>query len=426
LTFAARLKNWLYTESAGPNEAAQGENRMFEALRGWTSRQKHVVAASYLGWTLDAMDFFLLVFVFNEIAAEFNVTRNTVTWAVMLTLCCRPLGAFIFGRLADRYGRRPILMLSIAVYSIFNVSTAFVTDLTTFFIVRALFGIGMGGVWGIGASLCMETVNPKSRGAVSGLLQSGYCSGYLIASAVYALLFQHVGWRGMFMVGFLPSLALIPYIWATVQESPVFDRAKGQAQSIFKVLREHWKLSLFAIVMMTAFNFFSHGSQDIYPNYLQYREMPPHIVGSIAIIYNIGGILGCWTIASLSQKYGRRRTMIVGALMTIPAIIPWAFSTSIPVIVIGAFMVNFMVQGTWSVIPAHLNELSPSAARGTFPGTVYQMGNLFASACINIQLAVAAVYDYAIALACVPFLAALAIALLVWKGPEAHGAELKH
>jgi len=178
--------------------------------------------------------------------------------------------------------------------------------------------------------------------------------------------------------------------------------------------------------MMTAFNFFSHGSQDIYPNYLQYREMPPHIVGSIAIIYNIGGILGCWTIASLSQKYGRRRTMIVGALMTIPAIIPWAFSTSIPVIVIGAFMVNFMVQGTWSVIPAHLNELSPSAARGTFPGTVYQMGNLFASACINIQLAVAAVYDYAIALACVPFLAALAIALLVWKGPEAHGAELKH
>jgi MFS transporter, SHS family, lactate transporter len=398
---------------------------MIEALRGWTPRQKHVVAASYLGWALDAMDFFLLVFVFNEIAAEFGVTRNTVTWAVMLTLCCRPLGAVIFGRLADKFGRRPILMLNIAVYSLFNVSTAFVTDLTTFFIVRALFGIGMGGVWGIGASLCMETINPKSRGVVSGLLQSGYCSGYLIASAVYALAFQYVGWRGLFLVGFLPSLALIPYIWFAVQESPVFDRAKAKSASLFRVLRENWKLSVYAIIMMTAFNFFSHGSQDIFPNYLQFRSFPPELVGTIAVIYNIGGILGCWIIASLSQKYGRRRTMITTALIAIPTILPWAFSPSILWIIVGAFLINFFVQGTWSVMPAHLNELSPSAVRGTFPGTVYQLGNLFASACINIQLEVAARFDYAIALACVPFLAAIAIALLLWKGPEAHGAEMK-
>lgn len=399
---------------------------MIEALRGWTARQKHAVAASYLGWTLDAMDFFLLVFVFNEIAKEFGTDRNTVTWAVMLTLACRPLGAFIFGRLADAYGRRPILMLNIAVYSIFNVSTAFVTDLTTFFIVRALFGIGMGGVWGIGASLSMETINPKSRGVVSGFLQSGYCSGYLIAAAVYALLFVHVGWRGMFLVGFIPSLILIPYIWFTVQESPVFDKAKAKAQSIFQVLREHWKLSLYAIIMLTAFNFFSHGSQDIFPNYLQYRAFPPELVGTIAVIYNIGGILGCWTIATLSQKYGRRRAMIGTSLLAIPAILPWAFSPQILWIIVGAFMINFCVQGAWSVMPAHLNELSPSTARGTFPGTVYQLGNLFASACINIQLFFADIWNFAIALAIVPFLAALAIILLLWKGPEAHGVELKH
>jgi len=398
---------------------------MFDALRGWTSKQKHVVAASYLGWALDAMDFFLLVFVFNEIAREFNVTRDTITWAVMLTLAFRPVGAFLFGRLADKFGRRPILMLNIAVYSLFSVSTAFVTDLTSFFIVRALFGIGMGGVWGIGASLCMETIQPKSRGVVSGLLQSGYCTGYLIAAAVYALAFEHVGWRGIFLVGFIPSLLLIPYVWFTVPESPVFDRVKAKSASLFQALRQNWKLSLYAIVMMTAFNFFSHGSQDIYPNYLQFRQMPPELVGTIAIIYNIGGILGCWIVASLSQKYGRRRTMITAALLAIPAIIPWAFSPAIPMIILGAFLINFFVQGTWSVIPAHLNELSPSAVRGTFPGTVYQLGNLFASACINIQLSVAEVFNYAVALAIVPFVAAIAICLLLWKGPEAHGAEIK-
>jgi SHS family lactate transporter-like MFS transporter len=399
---------------------------MLDALKGWTAQQKHAVAASYLGWTLDAMDFFLLVFVFNDIAKEFHTDRSTVTWAVMLTLACRPLGAFIFGRLADNFGRRPILMLNVGVYSLFSVSTAFVQDLTSFFIVRALFGIGMGGVWGIGASLCMESVPVKSRGLVSGLLQSGYCSGYLIASAVFALIYVHVGWRGIFLVGFVPSLALIPYIWLAVKESPVFDRVKARSHSILSVLRSHWKLTLYAVVMMTAFNFFSHGSQDIYPNYLQFREMPPVVTGSIAIIYNIGGILGCWIVAPLSQKFGRRRTMITGALLTIPAIVPWAFSPSVPVLVFGAFLINFLVQGTWSVMPAHLNELSPPGARGTFPGTVYQLGNLFASACINIQLAVAAHFNFAIALASVPLLAALAITLLVWRGPEAHGVEMKN
>ena len=398
---------------------------MFDALRGWNSRQKHAVAASYLGWTLDAMDFFFLIFVLNQIAEEFNTTRTVVALATTLTLAFRPLGAFIFGRLADRYGRRPILMLNIAIYSIFSASTAFVPDLTSFFIVRSLFGIGMGGVWGIGASLSMETIAPKARGFVSGLLQSGYCSGYLIASAVFALLFVHVGWRGIFLVGLIPSLLLIPYVYFVVQESPVYHEKPRQPVSTFKVLRDNWKLSLYAIIMMTAFNFFSHGSQDFYPNYMEHRGFTPALLGTIAIVYNIGGIIGCWLVASLSQKYGRRRTMIVAALLAIPTILPWAFSPDVMLIIIGTVGINFFVQGCWSVIPAHLNELSPAGARGTFPGTVYQLGNLFASGCLPIQIWVQETTgNYGVALACVPLLAAVAISLMLWKGPEAHGVDM--
>jgi SHS family lactate transporter-like MFS transporter len=381
--------------------------------------------ASYLGWTLDAMDFFFLIFVLNQIAEEFNTTRTVVALATTLTLAFRPLGAFIFGRLADRYGRRPILMLNIAIYSIFSASTAFVPDLTSFFIVRSLFGIGMGGVWGIGASLSMETIAPKARGFVSGLLQSGYCSGYLIASAVFALLFVHVGWRGIFLVGLVPSLLLIPYVYFAVQESPVYHEKPRQPVSTFKVLRDNWKLSLYAIIMMTAFNFFSHGSQDFYPNYMEHRGFNPALLGTIAIIYNIGGIIGCWLVASLSQKYGRRRTMIVAALLAIPTILPWAFSPDVMLIIIGTVGINFFVQGCWSVIPAHLNELAPAGTRGTFPGTVYQLGNLFASGCLPIQIWVQETTgNYGVALACVPLLAAVAISLMLWKGPEAHGVDM--
>jgi SHS family lactate transporter-like MFS transporter len=400
---------------------------MFDALRGWTSRQKHAVMASYLGWTLDAMDFFFLIFVLNQIAAEFGTTRANVALATTLTLAFRPVGAFIFGRLADRYGRRPILMLNIAIYSIFSASTAFVPDIVSFFIVRSLFGIGMGGVWGIGASLSMETINPKARGFVSGLLQSGYCSGYLIASAVFALLFVHVGWRGIFLVGLIPSMLLIPYVYFAVEESPLYkDQAtKPASVSIFTMLRQHWKVSLYCIVLMTAFNHFSHGSQDFYPNYMEHRGFSPALLGTIAILYNIGGIIGCWLIASLSQKYGRRRTMITAALLAIPTVLPWAFSSDVALIILGTVGINFFVQGCWSVIPAHLNELSPAGTRGTFPGTVYQLGNLFASGCLPMQIWIQeSTGSYSWALASVPLAVAVIISLLLWKGPEAHGVEM--
>jgi MFS transporter, SHS family, lactate transporter len=395
------------------------------SLRGWTAIQKHAVAASYLGWTLDAFDFFLLVFVIRDAASEFGASITQVTLAVTLTLACRPIGAFVFGRLADHFGRRPILMLNIAVYSLLSFSTAFAPNLLAFLTIRALFGIGMGGVWGIGSSLAMETIKPISRGIVSGLLQSGYASGYLLASIVFGLLYVHIGWRGMFMLGILPAMVLIPYVYFKVPESPAFKDAAAPKMSTIALLRSHWKLTLYAVLLMGCFNFFSHGTQDFYPTFLQKQHaLMPGVVGTIAILYNIGAVLGCLVFGSLSQHFGRRRMMIGAALLAIPTIYIWAFSSSVALLALGAILINFCVQGAWGIIPAHLNELSPPGARGTFPGTVYQLGNLLASSNLTLQAVLAERYSYGIALASVALSAALAISLMLWVGPEAHNVKM--
>jgi SHS family lactate transporter-like MFS transporter len=397
-----------------------------KALEGWTRDHTHAVTASYLAWTMDAFDFFILVFVLGDIAKEFHTKIPAVALSVTLTLAMRPVGAFFFGRLADRYGRRPILMINIAVYSLLSFSTAFVPNLTMFLLVRTLFGVGMGGIWGISTSLAFESIKTSARGVVSGLLQSGYSGGYLIASIVFALLFVHIGWRGMFMVGIVPALLLIPYIYTAVPESPVFRQSKSTRVSIFTVLQRHAKLAIYAIVLMTAFNFFSHGTQDFYPTFLSKgRGFAPALAGSIAVIYNIGAIMGCFLFGPLSQHFGRRRMMIIAALLALPTTWLWAFSPSIVLLTAGAFMINFFVQGCWSMIPIYLNELSPPEARGTFPGTVYQLGNLFASGNLAIQAWIAEYNgDYGIALAAVPICAGLVIALLVSQGPEADNVEL--
>ena len=396
-----------------------------EAIRGWTPVQKRTVAAAYLGWTLDAFDYFLLVFVIKDVAAQYAVSITTIAFATTLTLAMRPVGAFIFGRLADRYGRRPVLMINIGVYSLLSFATAFAPSVTGLLVIRALFGVGMGGVWGVGSSLAMETIKKEARGAVSGLLQSGYSAGYLLAAIVYGLLFPLVGWRGMFMVGIVPAIILIPFILVAVPESPRFTIAEKKP-STFQVLGQHWKLAIYAILLMTAFNFFSHGTQDIYPTFLQRQHnLPPSMVSSITILGNIGAILGCFLFGPLSQRFGRRRIMITSALLSILVIYLWAFSSTVTLLILGAFLMQFFNQGAWSVIPAHLNELSPRAARGTFPGTVYQLGNLFASLNLPLQTSIAEQqHSYRIAMAAVAFCAAAAISLLVAFGPEAHNAEM--
>jgi SHS family lactate transporter-like MFS transporter len=390
---------------------------MIEALQGWTPTQKKVVAASFLGWMLDAFDFFLLVFVLKDVARDFGVERQAVAWAITLTLALRPLGAFVFGRLADRFGRRPVLMVDVALYAVMGFLTAFAPNVTVFLVIRAVFGIAMGGEWGIGASLAMETVKPGSRGLVSGLLQSGYPAGYLIASVVYAALYDAIGWRGLFMVSLAPAL-LVLYIRRHVPESPSFSRERAAGQGI----SGHVGLAVFAIVLMTAFNFFSHGTQDIYPTFLQVQHgFDARATGTIAVIYNIGAILGGWTFGIWSQRVGRRRAVAIAALLSLPVCYLWAFSSTFASLALGAFLMQFCVQGAWGVIPAHLTELSPANARATFPGTVYQLGNLLASSNAVLQTSIAARHEdnYGFALASVAVGAALAIVLLIGLGGEA-------
>jgi MFS transporter, SHS family, lactate transporter len=394
------------------------------ALSGWTSEQKHVVAASFLGWTLDAFDFFLLVFVLKDIAAEFHTDISDVTIALFLTLAMRPIGAFIFGRAADRWGRRPTLMINILLYSILEFASGFAPSLAVLIILRALYGVAMGGEWGVGASLTMETVPPHARGFVSGLLQSGYPTGYFIASIVYGGLFQYIGWRGMFMVGVIPAL-LVLYIRRNVPESPSWSKqAATERGSTLTVLKSHWRLGIYAVALMTAFNFFSHGTQDIYPTFLEVQhKMSPQTVGSIAVIYNIGAICGGILFGTLSERFGRRRCMIIAALLSLPVIPLWAFSDSAVLLAVGAFLMQFAVQGAWGVVPVHLNELSPDTARGTFPGFVYQLGNLLASVNATLQAAIAEHFggNYGLALALVAGSMAVIIAVLSAAGTEAKG-----
>jgi len=392
-------------------------------LRALTPQQRNAVLASFLGWTLDAFDFFLLVFVIKDIAAEFGTDVKSVTFAIFVTLAMRPLGAFVFGLLADRYGRRPTLMVDIILYSVLELASAFSPSLTVLIVLRALYGIAMGGEWGIGASLAMETIPPGTRGIVSGMLQEGYAVGYLLAAIVYYLLFPLIGWRGMFVVGVLPAM-LVLYIRIHVKESPVWEQGADRRENPLIAIRDHWRLFLYVILLMTAFNFLSHGTQDLYPTFLQIQhKLSTHAVGAIAIVYNIGAILGGVLFGAWSERLGRRNAIIIAALLAVPIIPLWAFSETVWQLTLGAFLMQFMVQGAWGIVPVHLNELSPEAARGTFPGFTYQLGNLLAAGNATIQASIAESHggNYGLALALVAAIVAVAVAVLAWLGRERKG-----
>jgi SHS family lactate transporter-like MFS transporter len=283
----------------------------------------------------------------------------------------------------------------------------------------------MGGEWGVGASLTMETIPPQTRGFISGLLQAGYPSGYLLATLLYWTLFPFIGWRGMFMVGVLPAL-LVLYVRTQVEESPAWleSEHKNKGQRMWSTIAERWPLFVYMIVLMTAFNFFSHGTQDLYPTFLQvqHKFLPP-TVAMIAIIYNIGAILGGLFFGTFSERIGRRRAICTAALLALPAIPLWAFSASPIWLAVGAFVMQFLVQGAWGVIPVHLNELSPPDVRGTFPGFTYQLGNLLAAANATIQADLAERWggNYAQALAVVILIVAIAVFAITAFGPEAKG-----
>src|SRR5271170_609263 len=390
-------------------------------LRGLTAAQRNTFLSSFLAWTFDAFDFFVLVFILRPLAEEFGTTVKELTFAIVLTLAARPIGALIFGRLADRYGRRPVLMINILCYSAIELASAFAPSLTVMLVLRTLYGVAMGGMWGVAASLTFEVIPLRTRGLVSGILQQGYAFGYLIAAAIFALLFPSIGWRGMFIVGTIPVL-LIPFIWLRVPESPIWQETRRQKHDLFGAIASNWRTVIFMIVLMTAFNFLSHGTQDLYPTFLELQHhLSTETVGIIAIIYNIGAIIGGTTFGALSQRIGRRRTIVLAALLVLPIIPLWAFSNSVLWLTVGAFLLQVMVQGAWGVVPVHLNELSPEGVRGTLPGFVYQLGNLFAAVNATLQATIAESYggDYAIGLALVAGVTAIVIAVVAGTGKEA-------
>jgi MFS transporter, SHS family, lactate transporter len=394
----------------------------------WSKSQRNVVIAAYLGWTLDAFDFFLMVFMFKDISRDLHSSMQVVSTAVLLTLGMRPVGALLFGRLADRFGRKPTLMWNILAYSMLEMASGFAPSMTALLVIRALFGVAMGGEWGIGSALTMETIPPSARGFVSGLLQAGYPSGYFLASLAVYLFYDKLGWRYMFMLGVIPAF-LVYFIRRGIDESPAWkERLRTPRLGLLAVLRREWKLAVYAVILMTAFNFFSHGSQDAYPNlFLKVQHgFSTQTSSLITAVQNIGAICGGLFFGFLSEKIGRRRAITIAALIALPVLPFWAFGSTPLILAVGAFLMQVSVQGAWGVIPVHLNELSPPDIRATFPGFVYQLGNLLAAVNLNLQVAIAEAHgnDYGLAMAIVIGTMAVVIALMTVFGPERHGISM--
>src|SRR5579859_7664484 len=400
-------------------------------FRRLTPVQRNTFVACFLGWSLDAFDFFILIFCVNALAAQFQTKVSAITEAIFLTLAMRPVGALLFGWMADKFGRRPTLMIDIIAYSVFELASAFAPSLKVFLIMRALFGIAMGGEWGVGAALAFETLPAEGRGFFSGLLQEGYVVGYLLAALVYRTLFPSFGWRGMFVIGALPAF-LVLYIRTKVEESPAWLQGRVARESgnrVGKDILSHAGIFAFLVVLMFAFNSFSHGTQDLYPTFLERNlHFTPQMTGLIVIIYNVGALLGGILFGTFSERIGRRRAIVIAVLLAIPVIPLWAYSHSVPMLALGGFLMQFMVQGAWGVIPAHLNELSPPEVRGTFPGFAYQLGNFFAAANLTIQAILADHFggNYGVSMAIISGLIAIAVAGFAGFGPQAKEVQFTH
>jgi MFS transporter, SHS family, lactate transporter len=404
--------------------------RLFKILN---RDQRNTFVACLLGWALDALDFFLVTFVLVPIGHDFERSIPKVAFAITLTLMMRPVGALVFGWLGDKFGRRIPLMADIIFYSVMELATAFAPNFTVFLILRALFGIGMGGEWGLGASLAMESLPTQARGLFSGILQQGYAVGYLLAALVYWIVFPYFGWRGLFVAGALPAFLVI-YIRARVPESPVWERerTRGRSEPKLSILfKQHGGLFIYAALLMTAFNYMSHGTQDLYATYLQkQRGFDTDETSKIAIIYAFGMICGGTVVGHLSQSWGRRRVIILSAICGMLLIPLWIFAPTTALLVIGGFLIQFMVQGAWGVVPVHLNELSPAAFRGTFPGLAYQLGNLAAAYAAQQQARLAEHFrmanhepNYALTMALVEGVVFVAIIVLAAIGREERGKE---
>lgn len=388
------------------------------------SGHRAAVVAGFLGWTLDAFDFFLVVMCLTSIGRTFGKTDAAMAVAITLTLACRPIGALVFGLLADRYGRRKPLMANLVFYSILSVLTGLAPSFTVFLVCRALFGIGMGGEWGVGASLAMEKAPRGRRGILSGLLQEGYAAGYLLAAIAYAVVFPRWGWRPLFFIGGLPALLAI-FVRYRVKESEVWERTRhAEWGSLGAEIARHWKLFLYLVVMMAGMNFASHGTQDMFPTFLKRDwHFTPQRVSIVTAISMLGAIAGGVLVGAFSDRIGRRRAIILSLLGGIVIVPLWAFAPSAALLVVGAFLMQFMVQGAWGVIPAHINELAPDGVRGFLPGFAYQCGALIAGSVAYLEAVLAAHATYARSMAMTAATVFAFAAIVVWLGRERKGVE---
>jgi SHS family lactate transporter-like MFS transporter len=396
-----------------------------------TSKQRHAFAASLAGWALDAFDFFLFVFSVSAIAGEFHTGVKAVAQGIFWTLAMRPIGALFFGYLAERYGRRPVLMINVVSYSLCELASAAAPNLTVLLVLRGVFGVAMGGEWGVGAALALETLPAKNRGFFSGLLQEGYVIGYLLASIVFKCFFSTIGWRGMFVVGAVPAL-LVLYIRRTVDESPAWVAGaasrRATPKEVVTAVGKNLPIFAFLVLLMACFNALSHGSQDLYPTFLQVqRGFDVATTGSIAIVFNVGALAGGVAFGSLSERIGRRRAIALAATLVLPAIPLWAYAHGAATFALGAFVMQFMVQGAWGVVPAHLNELSPPSVRAILPGFAYQLGNLAMAKMAPLQASIAESHanDYARVLSWTVGLAAAILAVVTLAGREKRQAVLE-
>ena len=395
-----------------------------EGRAGW----RFAVASGILGWVLDAFDFFVVVFLFDTLAGHLNVAKHTIVWTISVTLAMRPVGALIFGTLADRYGRRKPLMVCVAYFSIVTVLSGFAPNYLFFAVMRALYGIGMGGYWGIGASFAMENAPRSRRGLFSGLMQGGYPFGYLVAAVCMQFIEPHFGWHAMFLVG-APLALVIIVLTALSPESDAWRRHRiGSVASIFRTLWQHAGSFAYLLLVMVVMSCLSHGTQDLYPDFLKGLDFvrTARVFGmaplfGIPILYNVGAIAGALFFGGLSERFGRRYAMIAALVLSLLSIPGWAFGGSILTLIVGSFFMQTGVQGAFGVIPAHLNELSPDAVRSLFPGFVYQLGVLVASPAVSFEFAMRDHFGYPWALTLFESCVIGSLILIFAFGPEKRG-----
>ncbi len=387
------------------------------------SRAQYAVLAGFLGWTLDAFDFFVLTFVFAPVAKEFGTSIPAIALTISASLATRWIGAIVFGLFADRYGRRIPLIVNILYYSLIEVLSGLAPNYKVFFLLRLLYGIGMGGEWGVGASLTMESVPKKWRGFLSGLLQEGYALGFLLAAGAYRFVYPRWGWRALFFVGGLPALLTL-FIRAKVTEPEAWHRSRTDWPTYRRTIVRNWRRFAYLVLLMASVNFISHGTQDMYPTYLQQqRGFGPQRTSDITAFSMVGAIVGGLVFGFFSDRRGRRRAMVTALLIGVVLIPLWIFAPNLSLILAGGFLMQFMVQGAWGVIPAHINELSPDQLRGFFPGFAYQLGVLVAAGSPYFEARMAHYMTYGQAMGLFALLVFLLGAVVIWLGPEAHGAE---